>query len=128
MKSLSRVQLFATPWTAAYQAPLSMGFSRQEYWSELSFPSPEELPNPGIEPASLISPALSGRFFITTVIPKAHVKKDKHPLILFKSHCISWIKDTKVVTWNKMFKNLPVQHSIILCLIFGETVQEVRYM
>ena len=51
-KSLSRVRLFATPWTVAYQAPPSMGFSRQEYWSWLPFPSPEDLPNPGIEPGS----------------------------------------------------------------------------
>ena len=48
---LSRVQLFATPWTVAYQAPLSMGFSRQEYWSGLPFPSPD-LPDSGIEPGS----------------------------------------------------------------------------
>ena len=52
MKSLSRVRLFATPWTVAYQAPPSMGFSRQEYWSGLPFPSPRDLPNPGIEPRS----------------------------------------------------------------------------
>ena len=52
VKSLSRAQLFATPWTVAYQAPPSMGFSRQEYWSGLSFPSPGGLPNPGIEPRS----------------------------------------------------------------------------
>ena len=52
VKSLSRVQLFATPWTVAYQAPLSMGFSRQEYWSGLPFPSPGDLPDPGIEPGS----------------------------------------------------------------------------
>ena len=52
VKSLSRVRLFATPWTVAYQASLSMGFSRQEYWSGLPFPSPGDLPNPGIEPGS----------------------------------------------------------------------------
>ena len=52
VKSLSRVQLFLTPWTLAYQAPLSMGFSRQEYWSGLPFPSPRDLPNPGIKPGS----------------------------------------------------------------------------
>ena len=52
VKSLSCVQLFATPWTVAYQAPLSMGFSRQEYWSGLPFPSPGDLPNPGMEPES----------------------------------------------------------------------------
>ena len=52
VKSLSRVRLFAIPWTVTYQAPLSMGFSRQEYWSGLSFPSPGDLPDPGIEPGS----------------------------------------------------------------------------
>ena len=51
-KSLSHVQLFATPWTVSYQAPRSMGFSRQEYWSGLPFPSPGDLPNPGIVPRS----------------------------------------------------------------------------
>ena len=49
-QSLSRIQLFATPWTVAYQAPLSIGFPRQEYWSALPFPSPGHLPHPGIEP------------------------------------------------------------------------------
>ena len=52
MKLLSCVRLFVTPWTVAYQAPLSMGFSRQEYWSGLPFPSPEDRPDPGIEPRS----------------------------------------------------------------------------
>ena len=54
MKLLSRVWLFATPWTVAHQAPLSTGFSRQEYWSELPFPSPRDLLNPGLEPRSPI--------------------------------------------------------------------------
>ena len=57
-----------TPWTVPYQAHLSMGFSRQEYWSGLSFPTPGDLPNPGIEPMALASPALAARFF-TTVPP-----------------------------------------------------------
>ena len=52
VKSLSRVRLFATPWTVAYQASPSMGFSRQEYWSGLPFPSPGKLSDPGIEPRS----------------------------------------------------------------------------
>ena len=52
VKSLSRVQLFVTPWTVAYQAPPSMGFSRQEYWSGLPFPSPGDLPDTEIEPRS----------------------------------------------------------------------------
>ena len=52
VKSLSCIRLFATPWTVAYHAPPSMGFSRQEYWSRLSFPSSEDLPNSGIKPGS----------------------------------------------------------------------------
>ena len=52
VKSLSRVRLFVTPWTVTYQAPPSMGSSRQEYWSGLPFPSPGDLPDPGIKPGS----------------------------------------------------------------------------
>ena len=52
VKSLSRVRLFATLWTVTYRAPPSVGFSRQEYWSGLPFPSPGDLPDPGIEPGS----------------------------------------------------------------------------
>ena len=52
VKSLSHVRLCVTPWTVAYQAHPSMGFSRQEYWSGLPFPSPGDLPHPGIEPGS----------------------------------------------------------------------------
>ena len=52
MKSLSRVRLFVTPWTVAYQAPQSVEFSMQEYWSGLPFPSPGDLPDPGAEPRS----------------------------------------------------------------------------
>ena len=57
------LQLFATPWTIACQAPLSMGFSRQEYWSGLPFSPPADLPDPGIKPPSLASQSLAGRFF-----------------------------------------------------------------
>ena len=52
VKSLSGVRLFVTPWTVAYQVPPSMGFSKQEYWNGLPFPSPGDLPDPGIEPGS----------------------------------------------------------------------------
>ena len=52
VKSLSRVRLFETPWTVAYQAPPAMGFSRREYWSGVPFPSPGDLPDPGIKPGS----------------------------------------------------------------------------
>ena len=66
LSRFSRVRLFATLWTAARQAPLSMGFSRQECWSGLPCPPPGDLPNPGIKPVSLSSPALAGGFFTTS--------------------------------------------------------------
>ena len=62
----SCAQLFVTLWTVARQAPLSMGFSRQEYRNELPCPLPGDLPDPGLEPASLKSPALAGSFFTTS--------------------------------------------------------------
>ena len=68
VKSLSCVRLFVTPWTVAHQDPLSRGFSRQEYWSGMPFAPKEDLPDPQIKPASLVSPALAGRFF-ATVLP-----------------------------------------------------------
>ena len=63
---LSCVQLCATPWTVARQAPLSMGFTKQEYWSWLPCPPPGDLPNPAIKPVFVASPALAGRFFTTS--------------------------------------------------------------
>ena len=72
VKSLSRVRLFATPWTVAHQAPPSMGFTRQEYWSGLPFPSPGDRPNPGIEPSS---PALQADA-LTSELPGKHLNPD----------------------------------------------------
>ena len=74
---LSRVRLFATLWTVAHQAPLSMGFSRQEYCSGLLCPPPEDLPNPGVKPASLMSPALAGGFFSTHATWEAQIMSSK---------------------------------------------------
>ena len=68
LNRFSHVCLFVTPWTVACQAPLSMGFSRQEYWGGLPCPPPGDLPDPGIETMSLKSPALAGGFF-TTELP-----------------------------------------------------------
>ena len=62
----SRVRLYVTPGTVACQAPLSLRFSRQEYWSRLPCPPPGDRPNPGIKPTSLMSPALAGGFFTTS--------------------------------------------------------------
>ena len=66
LSHFSHVQLFATPWTTAHQAPLSLGFSRPEYWSGLPHPPPGDLPDPGIKPVSLMSPALAARLFTTS--------------------------------------------------------------
>ena len=75
LSRFSHTRLFATPWTVACQAPLSTGFPRQEYWSGLPFPSPGDLPNPRTEPASPMSPALSGLFFTISATWKACMYK-----------------------------------------------------
>ena len=72
LSRFSSVQLFATLWTVARQAPLSMGFSRQQYWSGLPFPSPGNLLTKWSKPASLTSYSLAGRFFTTRATWKAH--------------------------------------------------------
>ena len=69
MKLLSHVQLFAIPWTVAYQAPPIIEFSRQEYWSRLPFPSPGDLPDPGIKPRS---PALQANALPSELPGKPH--------------------------------------------------------
>ena len=66
LSCFSRVLFCMTLWTVVSQAPLSMGFSRKEYWGGLPCPSPGDLPDPGIEPTSLMSPALAGRFFTSS--------------------------------------------------------------
>ena len=68
---------FGTPWTVAYQAPLSVGFCRQEYWSGLPFPLPEDLPGSGIQPAST---ALAGRFFTPALPRKSDSRKEEKKL------------------------------------------------
>ena len=78
LSHFSRVQLFATPWTVDCQSLLSIGFSRQGHWSGLSCPSPGDLPNPGIEPVFLMSPALAGWFFTTSAIWESEVKLLSH--------------------------------------------------
>ena len=74
----SYVQLCVTPWTVAHQAPLSPGFSRHEHWSGLPCPPPGDLPNPGIEPASLRSLALTGGFFTTSTTWEVHTQHRKN--------------------------------------------------
>ena len=73
-QSLSCVRLFVTPRIQVHQAPLSMGFPRQEYWSGMPCSPPGDLPNPGTEPASLMSPVLAGGFFTTSITWEAPVE------------------------------------------------------
>ena len=82
----SHVQLLATQWAVARQAPLSVGFSRQEYWSRLLCPPPGDLPDPGIEPVVSNVPALAGRFFTTGATWEA--------LCVMKLHTISYSVST----------------------------------
>ena len=84
---LNHVHLFVAPWAVAYQAPLTIKYSRQEYWSGVTFPLPGDLPNPGIEPTSLESPALAGRFF-TTEPPG----KPKHSKVKPHKMKYTWVK------------------------------------
>ena len=85
----SCVQLFATQWTVAPQAPLSMGFSRQEYWSGLLCPFPEDLPDPEIEPMAFTSPALASGFFTTSATWEAPVVMKGIQIKTTRCHFIS---------------------------------------
>ena len=79
-QSFQSCPTLATLWTVARQAPLSKGFSRQEYWSGLPHPPPGDLPDPGTEPASLVSPVLAGRFLTTSVTWKAQSRFQVGPV------------------------------------------------
>ena len=83
---LGSVWLFATPWTVARQASLSMGFSRQEYWSGLPCPLPGDLPNPETEPASPVSPEMAGGFFYPWVIQERPTHTHMHVCMKRKDH------------------------------------------
>ena len=90
-----------SPWTVGYQAPMSTEFSKQVYWSGLPFPPQGNLPNPGIEAASFVSPALEGRFFTTCAIWKAHVvQKVTHNEFLLRWTCREWGGYKCCTQWN----------------------------
>ena len=91
-QSLSHVGLFVTPWTVARQVPPSMGFSRQEYWSGLPFPSPGDLPDPGVGSTSSVSPSLAGRFYTTEARGKP-ITVHCAPSILFSPFTASVTKN-----------------------------------
>ena len=82
LSCFSCVQLFATPWTVAHQAPLSLGSSKQDYWTGLPLPSLGDLHDPGIEPMSPASPALAGRFFTTSATWEVVLKSTMYKLYI----------------------------------------------
>ena len=96
VKSLSRVLLFVTPWTVAYQAPPSMGFSRQEYWNGLPFPSPGAFPDPGIEPWSPTFQADA----LTSDIPACKVVSDSAtPWTSLPGSSVHGISQARILEW-----------------------------
>ena len=81
LSCFTHVRLFEPLWIVAHQAPLSWGFSRQEYWSRLLCPPPGDLSSPGIEPMSLMSPALAGEFFTTSATWEAPKESSYQPYL-----------------------------------------------
>ena len=112
MKSLSRVRLFATPWTIPYQAPKSMGFSRQEYWSGLPFPSPGDLPDPGIE---LGSPALGAQSL-------SHWTKREVPVSVL--YCVHLCMKCSLGISNFLEEISSLSHSIVFLYFFALITEE----
>ena len=101
VKSLSRVRFFATPWTVAYQASPSMGFSRQEYWSGLPFPSPGDFPDPGIKPGSLALEADA----LTSEPPGKPKYSKSHTVLIIESWDGQWIPRHRTKVTNNVKKN-----------------------
>ena len=99
-QSLNCVWPFAIPWTVVHQAPLSMGFSRQEYWNGLPFPPPRDLPNPRKEPKYSMSPELAGRFFTT----EPPVLKSFRPWV---KQTYVWISAPPLTDWANLTTLLP---------------------
>ena len=122
----------ATPWTVAHQPPLSLGFPRQEYWSGLSCPPPGDLPDAGIEPESLVSPALAGGFFTPEPRGKPSSPCNTH----FTCRKTQWLRWTfnqnlqpinnSFIPWHPVVPNLhtlltssPTESTFSLQLIYG---------
>ena len=113
---LSHVWLFATPWTVALQAPLSVGLPRQEYWSRLPFPLPEDLPDLGIEPASLVSPALAHGFFTIVTSGNPAPTASFYPIFLFPLSICS-VGALRPIQWTR---HLPASGSWLGCFLCPE--------
>ena len=103
------------PWTVAYQAPLSMGFSRQEYWSGLLFPSPGDLPNLGIKPVSPASPALAGRYIACCFL---FFSSFSH-LLLFLEHTRHTPASETLHILFMLPRSFPFSYSMVSFLLLG---------
>ena len=117
--ALSHVWYFVTPWAVDCQTPLSMEFSRQEYWNGWPFPSPGDLPNPGIKPVSLVSPALAGKFFTSWATGKPR----DQALVTLKYVNTIWSNCFQIFLWcwdiSDMYQNCSLQNSKeeVFCLM-----------
>ena len=111
---LSRVLLFETPWTITHQAHLCMGFSRQEYWTGLPFPTPEHLSKPRVEPTSQVFPVLAGRFFTTAPPGKP---QSSHTMPNPVKKCL-WEQDPVMTTFkaHHVIRMCKVRSSLFLRL------------
>ena len=101
LSSFSCVWLFATIWTVACQAPLPMGFSRQEYWSGLPCPPPGNLPDPGIKPQSVISPALEGRFYTISATWEAQKNGIDNLICKVETETQIWRTNIWITRWGR---------------------------
>ena len=110
-QSLSCVWFFGTPWTEACQAPMSMELPQQEYWNGVPFPSPGDFHDPGIEPKTLVSPALAGRFFTTAPPGKSHLMQNLISLIQLSS-CLG------CPIWFSSLRTEGVIFDFVICLFF----------
>ena len=110
LSHFSQVQLFVTLWTVACQAPMFMGFSKQEYWGELTYPSVVDLPDPQYKPASLKSPALVGRFFTISATWEAlrHLRSPSRWCVCVCAHaCEQSVSRSCPTLWDPMGYSPP---------------------
>ena len=124
VKSLNCVWLFETPWTVAYQAPPSMGFSRQEYWSGLPFPSPGDLPDPGIEPRSPAFQADAGRpvNLWATQTHRLYIYELIYNIKKKRFRFWFWFWNQLFVTWDLFLDSHQANWSSVLSFFSGSPV------
>ena len=128
----SHTQIFVTLKIVAHQAPLPMGFSRQEYWSGLPWPLPGDLPDPGIEPPSLISPALAGGFFTTGTTWEAQTSHVNSFIVLkVRSPSLVLVAEIKVLVescslWKLWEKSIPCLFWLLKAAVIPQLVAASR--